>query len=836
MLVSPRGINKCIIENALFILNSFFGAFAAIAATPGWENVCATRCEAKLVKTVWTAPLAGFAFERENGAEGEVLFDGAVITIRKTNAVGRIIVKAPAFSAAGEVRLFADVSVSSRSPMSAKGYLATLDEKGLLEKDTICKRWFSGGGIAMKSQVNSAPGMTYRKYGHAAPREGLCRPVIVVEGGPSASTWRNWAAEDLEASQAVWTRMYENETYPDRSADRIQDEEFARRIAADIDHVAEIRRVDGTSRFFLDGVETPPIVYKATTVNKGGTRVTYAGKPLQRAGVRVGVVNLKLGAMPDAPAPWSKDGFDIAWAMRIVRDAMRVGDESCFILAIGTSAYPEFTADIPEETWKRADGTVVFGNSGSAIPDVYNDGGAKDKGDRRWPWISYSSKVWQDAVIRIFGELAAELKRTGLSKRIVGVHFYGYHDGQFSVPVEDHSKPARAEYARWLSERGLKAGEPGSEYAFFMKQAGFRAVERFSRAAKQLFGKPIVAVRWCMLPFGGVSSASYDIGSFLRSDAVDVIVPQPTYTQRQPGLGQGMRLPCSSLHAHGKMMWYEFDLRTYAAYDFWARSIVAVKGLNTAEDLPMWQTVFRKHAGIMFAQRMGWWFYDMADGWFSPPEIVADIAEVYRNRMDLDSCKPDPWRPDLALVIDEEALASYGRADGPAVGNRYSLVMGQWPRTALSGVPYDVWLAEDFYRDPGLASRYKALVLCAFNAPNERQRGFVNGLDVRGIRHFTVEPGGFDSARLNAFAREAGCFVAAEPDGVQIDMNGDFLSVHCVLPGRWDVRLPFHAKVVNLKSMEESEVLPGGVLPLELTAGETCWFRLYRKEPVAARL
>ena len=60
-------------------------------------------------------------------------------------------------------------------------------------------------------------------------------------------------------------------------------------------------------------------------------------------------------------------------------------------------------------------------------------------------------------------------------------------------------------------------------------------------------------------------------------------------------------------------------------------------------------------------------------------------------------------------------------------------------------------------------------------------------------------------------------------------MNGDFVSVHCLVPGRYDFRLPFPAKVVNVKSGLE-EKTEKDVLPLEMSAGETCWFRLRRAE------
>ena len=57
-----------------------------------------------------------------------------------------------------------------------------------------------------------------------------------------------------------------------------------------------------------------------------------------------------------------------------------------------------------------------------------------------------------------------------------------------------------------------------------------------------------------------------------------------------------------------------------------------------------WQTIYRKHLGPVLAQRQGFWFYDMAAGWFDPPEIRDDMvktmwfkAGVFRNGPDLEA-------------------------------------------------------------------------------------------------------------------------------------------------------------------------------------------------------
>jgi hypothetical protein len=224
---------------------------------------------------------------------------------------------------------------------------------------------------------------------------------------------------------------------------------------------------------------------------------------------------------------------------------------------------------------------------------------------------------------------------------------------------------------------------------------------------------------------------------------------------------------------------------------------------------------------------MGWWFYDMGGGWFTPESIVEDVKTVLNTMSEMQRTPPDPWVPSVAIVIDEEALACYNSPGHPAVKNVRSMVLDQWPRLSASGVPYDVWLAEDAMKDQSWMTRYKAVVLSGFIKPEGRRKEFVDALKSHGVAVYITQPGGFSPKFFHDFVKDAGGYVATDP-GVQVDMNGNFASVHCLVPGKYDFNLPFPCRIVNLKDVRE-ELSADGVLPLNLSAGETCWFRIYRK-------
>ena len=426
--------------------------------------------------------------------------------------------------------------------------------------------------------------------------------------------------------------------------------------------------------------------------------------------------------------------------------------------------------------------------------------------------------------------------------------------------------------------------------------------------------------------FSGGSSGNYDITAFANSDAIDIIVPQPSYERRHPGLSLSPKLPQASFNLHGKMFWYEFDIRTYGALESWASSVVSTKGLGQQDDIVAWRSAYRKLAGLMMSLRSGFWFYDMGGGWYSPPEIAADIGESVRTMETFALRKPSSWRPEVALVIDEANAAVFGDNADRSLPLRYGLATRNGDRFAASGVPYESYLAEDVLDNPSRLKHAKMVVFSLFRRFDARRLSFVRSLEKEGktllflaesgVAGGDVEATGFktvfdksnrphhvvpadgvqddcsstlcaDYMRIfcdtkdpygrrigpratvaeepgvnvvarysddgapavayrddggcrriyvaeyygcgpelfNRFARESGAYVPHAGTGIQVDMNGDFISVHALKSGQFDFVLPFSASVVNLKSgREESQW--DGKLRLELTAGETCWFRL----------
>jgi hypothetical protein len=541
-----------------------------------------------------------------------------------------------------------------------------------------------------------------------------------------------------------------------------------------------------------------------------------------------------------------------------VKDFMRTAPRSIFFLTIRCDAYPEYADEHPSEKWIRPDGSVVYGSCSQGQKKAL----AKPPRNT-WPWVSNHSLVWRADIKRLMTEFVSELKRTGLAKRIVGVHLAGYHDGQFAVPVADFSKPALEAFKRWQKARFGKVrwdviptypedreflvpGEEEAQIAYqkFLKWGPMEMQEDFAAHLKKEFGKPIVVGRWCMNPFGGSIMATLDFVPFVNSRWLDFLVAQPAYHRRAPGVGCGLRVPLASFRAHGKMFLNEFDLRTWHGRSgaTEARGIF----LSEATDLPMWKTVHRRLAGQMLANRTGWWYFDMSDNWFDEPDIQADIASVRKTAADLVARPVGNWCPSVAVVLDEEGMMLRNRVGRSLSWREVRNTAEQLQTLAGASVPYDMLVAEDLLSGNVKAERYKALVMAGFYQIGDRRAKLISSLKARGIKllfladsgacggadackgsEMISEPGGLDQVRFNSFVRDAGGYVPA-PAGLQVDMNGDFVSIHCLKGGRYDFRLPFVSDVRNLKTgVNRSSV---GTLTMDMTGGETRWYSISRSK------
>lgn len=567
---------------------------------------------------------------------------------------------------------------------------------------------------------------------------------------------------------------------------------YLRFVSNDVDHVARVAKREGVSRLVVDGMDVPPVLFKGHAA--GGEGNPFSGKVMDAAGVRILVANVGLRGSPWFPkSPWTRDGFDAQAVVRTTLRPLLTATNALWMLTLRVDPPMDYACWHTNEAWRAADGGYVYGNGvhvQDSRPTLEPRNVKLPPAKQTWPWVSLYSRVWREELKRNLSAYIAELKASGISKRVVGVHLGGFHDAQFATAMPDYSPAAKAAF--------VASGE--KDYVRFLKFGPQRFCDELAEHVKRAFGKDIVVFRWCMGAFGANFCSSHDIGEFLKSRFVDGLVPQASYELRAPGRPFGSILPAASFHLHGKLLVHEFDLYPWIIRDpgrpKWFDRMVS-RGRNPDE----WRTIHRKLAGAMIARRMGWWYFDMGGGWYTPPEISSDIGEVQAFLRRGYAPRNLAWHPDAALVIDAEDLLALQSPE--ACRSPKAKIQKIIEELARSGVPYDSYLLADFETDPALAGRYKAVF--------------------RYDRHTPI----LSTSEIRRRVGEAGGYMPVPAATVEVEMNGDFLSVHAI----WDCKtafvLPFPCRVVNLKN-GQMESVSAGRLPLELKRGETRWFGLER--------
>lgn len=827
-------------------------------AAEGWDNKGSGRRMLAPRKALWRAPLEkgmdAFAVSMRDGAEGSVCCTGGVLVVKKTNSKGRIVVTArePFVSdKPRRLRLASKFECADALPMASYATVA-LDSGRGAGKALERSQW--GGGRPRNTvAVNTAPGVPEWKYALAetSVSNGMkATASVVVSGMPCTTSWRDMSIEDYDEVQKGWRWLSAKRTVRDRRGGMIPEKEFDKALAADSDHTARIGMRGGNPVLLVDGKPVPPVVYKSVPPDiYRRMKNMHGGGALESAGVTIQSATVVFGRCHRYPnGRWTRDGFDVAGAAADLKEHMRLAPRSLFIVEFYLDPYQEFTADHPEEIWRGRNGEIVYG-SPCSVRGVVRPG--EPIPGRNYPMPSMSSRVWRSEVKKAAAAFIAEFKRQGLAKRIIGVHLAGFEDAQFGTSNwPDFSECALKEFRRRTGNpKAVIPDYPSDPAAVFdpVKDADRIAWQDFiqrepcvvlndiARHIKKCFGKDIVTLRWCIAAFSGQYSSSYDIGEFTESDSIDILVAQAMYGNRGPSLPLGCKIPLVSFRKHRKMFLYEFDFRTWCAFDSCMNSEISVMGLGCMTDLPMWKAGYRRAAGLMFAEGMGFWLFDMAGGWFDDSGIAADIADSLAVFRQTAAAPGTGWKPSAALVIDEREMfrrnllrpipgkAHVWRPEGSADVNDHS------DKLTASGVPYDVWLAEDLLKDPSLADGYKAIAWACVAGVDRRRSAFLRRF--RGHGGKVLFPSDFASMTaetFNRFVRDAGGYVPIDRAGLQVNMNGGFLSLHCLVPGKYDFALPAGVrKVVNLKTGREYAT-SGGRLPLEMVAGETRWYRLVR--------
>jgi len=441
---------------------------AGVSAGEAWSSANPARYgSASFDNALWHETFNGdgeapFTVEFCGGAEGKVEVvnvggrsESHALRTIKTNAQGYIV-----------IRFKKQIAVSNGDKLQFNCFYRGIQNYALYsramlrlqipgQQDFKLFSFYPGilGGDRLQEIIATPPATWERKFTQRKAENGMTyfEPILIIAGAPSEAIWDDFYVEDDNISAQNWNTFFNRRQPVDRTPEMISETELDRIIAAEPDHTGKVVTINGRSRMMIDGKITVPII-------DGQYGGFVLGKSYSNAGdfgainVNLCKVSLRLGQGRPAETYrgcWTgKDQLNIDGAIQQIRNTLRLNPNAKIILSIGLHPYAAFTEEHPDEIWIGRTGNPVVG-SGIHISENLNT----TPSATRYPWASYHSEVLIQQYKEQIAKIIAELKRTGLSKFIVGIHMGGGHDGQMVTTHFDYSQPALRAFRRYLREK-----------------------------------------------------------------------------------------------------------------------------------------------------------------------------------------------------------------------------------------------------------------------------------------------------------------------------------------------------------------------------------------------
>jgi hypothetical protein len=734
----------------------------------GWRSI-ATR-GAKLKSSPRYNMLSNYDFEKKNGniledwsyelhggATGKVEWDDTIaksglgsLKITKTNGKGYIVAYCEQAIKVNEGDKISFQGFyhtkNNRYQATTLGLVRLSPEKNDLRYDLSLDSW--AGLQSQQYMINAHDNQWMKRLvsKKIKSKEEKIIVQIIIYGNPVTVWWDDLALEPTSVANKRWFKHYPRSVNFWRPK-QVSEQQFKQKLDKDIDHNAELRQINGKSVIMVDGKPVPPVIFKECPISAQN----FLGGPFDKAGVRLQMQMCDFGGMRSIdnstkPGRYKTtrepgmfvgmNNYNFTKGLNLLKLAMKASPNSLFILDMYLNPYPKFVDDYPDSAWLNAKGQKGYGS------DIHLKGFADKLPARRNWWASYFSSRYQAEMAKAMKLFFKELKKSGLSKRVIGFQIVGGHDGQFALSKPDYNPQALTAFKQYLrkkygtNERLRQAwGQPDITFATarvpqplnstsrfldpaknidwfdyyqFIKSEAIKIQERFAQIAKTALGKKVLVFKYLMDTHGGAPNSGWHIDQFLQSDTFDIATPQPSYHRRDPGLAYTFPQVFKSYHLNNKLCVGEFDLRTYFRT---AYGELMTGKLGRSEDFAMWQSELRKLSGPMILRGHGYWYYDLHWGWFQK-ELVKDISQDYQLHRNLQKkILTETTTPaELLIVIDEQSLF------WTSICSRkwtLEILLNSYPQLFAignSGVPFDYMLLEDLLRQPDLAAKYKVIV------------------------------------------------------------------------------------------------------------------------------
>ncbi len=408
-----------------------------------------------------------------------------------------------------------------------------------------------------------------------------------------------------------------------------------------------------------------------------------------------------------------------------------------------------------------------------AHPDELNYTGILSQPESK-PRACFSSDLWAQEVKDMLRIFISHIEKKPYRDHIIGYQIAGGNTEEwFPFDMAGSVGPRSDEkFAAYVKKTG-STGSHG-EYMAFLSQVLADRLCEFSHYMKELTDYRYVV--GCFYGYTFSCPQTYTnhhaLKTVLECPDIDFICSPISYDYvRQAGRDHLYMLPVDSVKLHSKLYFTENDTRTHLSQPVnnmpWYNKPLWFGPETEAQTLDILKMHFAKS---LLHGHAGWWF-DMWGGWFQSSGYMAFMEKALKITRDA-MVLPLGSTAEVAVFADEKA---YCKACDDSLSRKICQTLHT---VSAAGIPYDVYLAEDFPQVD--MSKYKAIVLLEPAATDASQAVAASGLPLLKINAANLEITG---KQLRAFCESAGVHLYSR-NNLVVYANESYLFIHTVQDGQ----------------------------------------------------
>ncbi len=524
-------------------------------------------------------------------------------------------------------------------------------------------------------------------------------------------------------------------------------------------HHAEVKSVNGTPTFFVDGEAKSNIMYQDPSAEMWWD-MQNEGKVMEQSNTEIYVSNrLTLWSYSGrSDSLWlDENTINYAYVDKVVYDVLSA-DSDALIMSTITLHTPSWWLD------QNPDEEML----------LYDSETKEFRAPTEQRQASWSSQKWLTDVNEVLDKIIKHMMESDYASHIIGIRisagkgpeYLTYEAG--GAITSDYSKASLKRFRTWLKEtyktdKALQEAwnEPditfdkvtvpkwedrinawlstdGVSDTIIMDPAesrwvidynyfcSYEATNTFVKCCEQIkesseghwLAGGYHGYAWHAAGTGGIAASHEAMDLVLESDAVDFVASPYIYGEKKKGEDSALYAMIDGIQAAGKMYILEIDTRSVYEGTSNADTDASVGVCYTMRESI---NALKKDMSQMMARGAGFWVYNMYGTWWYDEQMLSVMKDVKRE-MDYIAEIGSPSNSEVAVFIGEMNYAYLSNAETYSANRTYNyLYQFQRRNLATMGTEFDLYYVQDLLKGR-IKKDYKINIMLSPYELTEKER------------------------------------------------------------------------------------------------------------------